>query len=87
MPSARFGDSSNIVTGVIMLRATQRLIVAIVLVMATTIVPGMAQQRGTPEEAQALADRAVLHMCQVGPEAAIKDFNDPKGDTTIAISS
>jgi cytochrome c len=79
MPSARFGDSSNIVTGVIMLRATQRLIVAIVLVMATTIVPGMAQQRGTPEEAQALADRAVLHMCQVGPEAAIKDFNDPKG--------
>lgn len=57
----------------------RRLIVGIMLVIATNV-SGTAQQRGTPEEAQALADRAVLHMRQVGAETAIKDFNDPKGE-------
>jgi cytochrome c len=42
------------------------------------VVPALAQERGTPEQAQALCDRALLHMRQVGAEAAIKDFNDPK---------
>ena len=38
-----------------------------------------AQERATLQDAQALTDRAVAHMQEVGPEAAIKDFNDPKG--------
>jgi hypothetical protein len=59
-------------------RLTRQLIISAVLLIAA-IVPGMAQESGTPEQAQALADRALLHMQQVGPEAAIKDFNDPKG--------
>jgi cytochrome c len=71
-------DGSDIFTGAIMQHAIRRFTVAFVLVMSA-IAPGMAQQRGTPEEAQALADRAVVHMRQVGPVAAIKDFNDPKG--------
>jgi hypothetical protein len=40
----------------------------------------MAQERGTLQEAQALTDRAVLHMREVGPESAINDFNDPHGN-------
>jgi hypothetical protein len=49
------------------------------MLLIATGVPGLAEERGTPEQAQALADRALLHMQQVGAEAAIKDFNDPKG--------
>ena len=59
-------------------RLTRQLIIGAVLLIAA-IVPSMAQESGTPEQAQTLADRALLHMQQVGPEAAIKDFNDPKG--------
>jgi cytochrome c len=46
------------------------------LVMTATA--AVAQERGTPQEAQALADRAVAHMSEVGSDAAVKDFNDPK---------
>jgi cytochrome c len=64
--------------GAMMKRLTRQLIFGVMLLIAT-VVPGMAEERGTPEQAQALADRALLYMQQVGPEAAIKDFNDPKG--------
>jgi cytochrome c len=64
--------------GAIMKYLSRRLIIGAMLLFAATA-PGIAQERGTPEQAQALADRALLHMQQVGPEAAIKDFNDPKG--------
>ena len=57
---------------------TRRLAIGAMLLIAG-IVPGIAEETGTPEQAQALADRALLHMQQVGPEAAIRDFNDPKG--------
>jgi cytochrome c len=53
--------------------------VAVIAFVAVSIAPTVAQERGTPERAQALCDRAVLHMKEVGPETAIKDFNDPKG--------
>jgi cytochrome c len=58
---------------------TRRVIFGAMLAIAA-IVPCAAQERGTPQEAQALADRAVLHMREVGPETAVRDFNDPKGD-------
>ena len=61
-----------------MQRAIQKFSFGIMLVIAA-IVPSVAQERGTPEDAQSLTDRAVLHMRDVGAEAAIKDFNDPKG--------
>jgi len=38
-----------------------------------------AQERGTPEQAKALCERALLHIKEVGPAVAIKDFNDPNG--------
>jgi cytochrome c len=41
--------------------------------------PVAAQERGTTDDAQALANRAVAHMKEVGAPAAIKDFNDFKG--------
>jgi cytochrome c len=47
--------------------------------LVISIAPTVAQERGTPEQAQVLCDRAVAHMKEVGPERAIKDFNDPKG--------
>jgi cytochrome c len=55
-----------------------RLVIGAMLVVAS-LVPSFAQERGTPREAQGLADRAVLHLQQVGPQTAIKDFNDPNG--------
>jgi cytochrome c len=55
-----------------------RHLVAVTALVAVSIAPTFAQDRGTPEQAQALCDRAVLHMKEVGPETAIKDFNDPK---------
>jgi cytochrome c len=60
---------------------TRQFMIGAMLFIAS-VVPSLAQERGTPEQAQALADRAVLHMQQVGPETAIKDFNDPKGGYT-----
>jgi cytochrome c len=56
----------------------RKLIVSAALVIVS-VVPGLTQQRGTLEQAKVLCDRAVLHMEQVGPENAIKDFNDPIG--------
>jgi hypothetical protein len=53
--------------------------VAATAFVAVSIAPTVAQERGTPEQAQALGDRAMLHLNEVGPETAIKDFNDPKG--------
>jgi cytochrome c len=52
---------------------------AVTAFILVSIAPTVAQERGTPEQAQALCDRAVSHMKEVGPETAIKDFNDPKG--------
>jgi cytochrome c len=71
-------DAVFLCKGAIMERLTRQLIIGAVLLIAA-IVPSMAQENGTPEQAHALADRALLHMQQAGPEAAIKDFNDPKG--------
>jgi cytochrome c len=61
-----------------MKRPFPRLLVAAMFVIAF-ITPGMAQERGTPEQAQSLCDRALVHMKEVGPATAIRDFNDPHG--------
>jgi cytochrome c len=57
---------------------TRHFLVAAMFVLAF-IVPGLAQERGTPEQAQSLCERALLHMKEVGPAKAIRDFNDPEG--------
>jgi cytochrome c len=54
-----------------------QLITGAIFIIAS-IVPSAAQDKGTPEQAQALCDRALLHMHEVGAEVAINDFNDPK---------
>jgi cytochrome c len=38
-----------------------------------------AADAATPEEAKALAEKAVAHFKEVGPEKAIADFNDANG--------
>jgi cytochrome c len=40
---------------------------------------GHAADQATPEEAKALAEKAVAHFKEVGPEKAIADFNDANG--------
>src|ERR1700687_3323181 len=39
----------------------------------------LAADRGTPEEAKALVEKAVAHIKDVGADKAFADFNDPKG--------
>jgi hypothetical protein len=53
-------------------------VVAVMAVALASAPAALAQERSTPEQAQALCERAVQHMRDVGPETAIKDFNDPE---------
>jgi signal transduction histidine kinase len=39
----------------------------------------LAAERGTPEEAKALVEKAAAHIKEVGADKAFADFNDPKG--------
>ncbi|HZB92015.1 MAG TPA: cache domain-containing protein [Stellaceae bacterium] len=39
----------------------------------------LAQERGTPDQAKVLAEKAAAHLKDVGPQKAFADFNDPKG--------
>ncbi len=50
--------------------------VALVLGLAAS---AFAQERGTAEEAKALAEKAAAHLLRVGPEKALADFDDPAG--------
>ncbi|HEX6362949.1 MAG TPA: cache domain-containing protein [Albitalea sp.] len=43
---------------------------------------GLAQERGTKEEAKALADAAAAHVKKVGAEKAFKDFSNDKAAWT-----
>jgi cytochrome c len=38
----------------------------------------VADERATPDEAKAMAEKAAVHMKEVGPQKAIADFNDPQ---------
>ncbi|ODU06591.1 MAG: hypothetical protein ABS84_17790 [Rubrivivax sp. SCN 71-131] len=49
--------------------------------LAFVAVAAVAQERGTKEEAVAMADAAVAHAKSVGPDQAFKDFTD-KGNAT-----
>ena len=53
-----------------------RLIAAIPILFAAT--SAFAAEYGTPAEAEAMLDRAVIEM-KAGPDAAIAKFNDPNG--------
>jgi signal transduction histidine kinase len=41
--------------------------------------PALANDRGTPDEAKALVEKAAAHMKDVGTDKALSDFDDPKG--------
>ena len=49
------------------------------MVMASMLVVGslFADERGTPDEAKALVDKAAAHLTAVGAEKAFADFNNP----------
>jgi cytochrome c len=55
-------------------------VVLIVTPLASGTAGAQTSARGTPEEAKALAERAAAHLRDVGPERALADFNDPRGD-------
>lgn len=42
--------------------------------------PAAAQERSTPEEAEAMVERAIAHYDEVGEEQAFADFNDSNGE-------
>ena len=55
--------------------------VAIIIVLCLFVVaPVAAQQRGTPEEAKSLVEKAVAYVKANGEEKALKEFNNPKGE-------
>lgn len=56
-----------------------RLLFALILSVALSDSVAGATERGTPEEARALLDRAVAHVRKVGLAAAKQDFMDPAG--------
>jgi cytochrome c len=41
--------------------------------------PALADDRGTPDQAKALVEKAAAHIKDVGADKAFADFNDPKG--------
>jgi len=53
------------------------LLIATALALAAA--PALAEERGTPAQAQALAERAAKRIAEIGAEQAIKEFNDPAG--------
>lgn len=50
-------------------------IVSIAWFCGLLALPALAQQRGTADEAVALAEAAVAHLSQVGPQRALEAFN------------
>jgi cytochrome c len=49
------------------------------IVAALAGAPALADDRGTPEQAKALVEKAVTHMKDVGAEKALADFDDRNG--------
>ncbi len=58
---------------------SRMLIVGALVAVLAPAVAALAGDRGTADEAKALADRAVAYMKDVGPEKAFAAFDDPKG--------
>ena len=52
---------------------------ALSLVAALAATSALADERGTPEQAKVLLEKAAVHFKDVGVDKAIADFNDPKG--------
>jgi cytochrome c len=56
---------------------TRAIALSFVAVLAAT--SALADDRGTPEQAKALVEKAAVHIKEVGADKAFADFNDPKG--------
>jgi signal transduction histidine kinase len=54
---------------------------AAAVAMASLLLAGstLASERGTPDEAKALVEKAAAHLQKVGHEKAFADFNNPTG--------
>ena len=44
--------------------------------------PAISQERGTPDQAKVLVEKAAAHFKDVGADKAMADFNDPKSGYT-----
>jgi hypothetical protein len=60
------------------MRSTKLAVVAGVAAMLA-VGTAFAAERGTPEEAKALVEKAAAHLTAVGPEKAFADFSTPAG--------
>jgi hypothetical protein len=49
------------------------------IVAALGCTPARADDRGTPDQAKVLVEKAAAHLKDVGADKAFADFNDPKG--------
>ena len=58
---------------------SRRILIAVVLCLFVAVSVS-AQQRGTPEEAKMLVEKAVAYVKANGEEKALKEFNNPKGE-------
>ena len=56
-----------------------RLVAAISLILAFLVAPAFAQERGTPDEAKALAEKAAVFFEENGLEASHDAFDDQNG--------
>lgn len=56
-----------------------RLFAGLTVVAALMGAPALAQDVGSPAEAQALSAKALDHLGKAGAASAFKDFSDPKG--------
>jgi cytochrome c len=52
--------------------------IALSFVAALAATPALADDRGTPEQAKTLLEKAAVHFKDVGADKAMSDFNDPK---------
>jgi cytochrome c len=53
-------------------------VITLSFVAVLAAMPALADDRGTPEQAKALLEKAAVHFKDVGADKALSDFNDPQ---------
>lgn len=53
-------------------------VITLSFVAVLAAMPALADDRGTPEQAKALLEKAEVHFKDVGADKALSDFNDPQ---------
>jgi cytochrome c len=59
---------------------SRKILITVILCLFVAVSVSAQQQRGTPEEAKMLVEKAVAYVKANGEEKAIKELNNPKGE-------